>query len=64
MGKPVKKSEAPMFVEQYKSFDGDKAYVLKEMDKWAARGWKLKSFGWSNGFQGGWYALMTRLIGG
>ena len=47
-------------VEQYKSIEGTKAEVLKQMEKWACRGWWLKAFGWSNGFQGCWYAVMTR----
>jgi hypothetical protein len=47
-------------IEQYKSLEGEKGHVLKQMDKWAARGWTLKAFGWSNGFQGLWYALMVR----
>lgn len=29
------------------------------MDRLAQKGWRVQSFGWSNGFQGGWYALMT-----
>lgn len=47
-------------VQQYKSLEGNKKEVLKEMGKLASRGWRVNSFGWSNGFQGGWYALMTR----
>lgn len=51
-------------VEQYKSLEGEKKSVLKQMEKWAARGWRLHAFGWANGFQGGWYALMTRDLRG
>jgi hypothetical protein len=51
-------------IEQYKSLEGEKDSVLKQMDKWAARGWTLNAFGWSNGFQGLWYALMTRNLRG
>jgi hypothetical protein len=51
-------------VEQYKSLEGEKRHVLKQMDKFAARGWTLKAFGWSNGFQGLWYALMVRDLRG
>lgn len=58
----VRKAELPERVEQYKSIEGEKSYVLKQMKRRGARGWHLKSFGWSNGFQGGWYALMTRMI--
>lgn len=50
-------------VEQYQSIqDVEKAKVLKEMERLAQIGWRIQSFGWSNGLQGGWYALMTRLI--
>jgi hypothetical protein len=47
-------------VQQFKSIEGTKKQVLKEMNRWAARGWRLNAFGWANGFQGGWYALMVR----
>lgn len=54
----------PDFVEQHKSIESmDKQEVLKEIDRLAQHGWRLHSFGWSNGFQGGWYAVMTMLIG-
>lgn len=50
----------PKVVQQYKSLEGaDKTRVLKEMDRLAQKGWRIQSFGWSNGFQGGWYALMV-----
>ena len=51
-------------VETYKSLEGDKKDVLKQMDKWASHGWTCLSFGWANGFQGGWYALMIRHLRG
>jgi hypothetical protein len=60
----MRKFERPEFVEQYLSIEGmDKMKVLKQIDRLAQKGWRLHSFGWSNGFQGGWYAVMTILIG-
>lgn len=51
-------------VEQYKSLEGGKTEVIKKMEKFAAQGWELRAFGWANGFQGGWYAMMTRHLRG
>jgi len=47
-------------LEEYKSLEGSKEDILKNMRLLAKRGWRIQSFGWSNGFQGGWYALMVR----
>lgn len=60
----VRKLERSEFLEEYKSIESmEKRDVLREMKKLSRRGWRVQSFGWSNGFQGGWYALMTRLVG-
>ena len=53
--------------QEYKSLEEcerGKKWLLKEMAKLAHRGWRVAAFGFSNGFQGGWYALMTRDIHG
>lgn len=49
-------------VEQYKFLEGTRRGVLREMEKWAALGWKLASLGVAKGLQ--WYAIMTRNVSG
>ncbi len=50
--------DKPGCVELYESIEGGKVAVLKKMRKLALKGWRVVTFGWANGFQGGWYALM------
>lgn len=48
-------------VEQHKFLENlERRKLLGEMERFAQRGWTVQSFGWANGFQGGWYALMVR----
>ena len=52
-------------VEQHKLLENlERRKLMKDMERLAQRGWTVQSFGWSNGFQGGWYALMVRDLRG
>lgn len=60
-----RKHDAQEFVEQYHSIELESlTEVVREMERLAQRGWRVASFGPRHGTLGGWYALMTRLIGG
>lgn len=59
----IPKDRSVRIVEQHKSLENmSKKKLLKEIDRLAQYGWRVQSFGWSNGFQGGWYCLMTMHI--
>ncbi len=50
-------------VEQHKMLDShSRKDILQRMEKLAQRGWRVHSFGWTNGIYIGWYALMVREI--
>ena len=60
----ARKLHRPEFVEQLKSLENsDKRKLLKEIDRLQQYGWRLHSFGYSNGFQGGWYAVLVMQFG-
>lgn len=58
----VRKVEQQVVYQESKYIDNPRQEkLLQEMNKLGKSGWRVQAFGWSNGFQGGWYALMTRL---
>lgn len=59
----MKKGKESPIVQQQKLIQNlNVNKVMKEVDRLSLYGWRVQSFGWANGFQGGWYCLMTMLF--